>query len=226
MKSWISKFIGAVSVLLLAFICISNIDVNTVKAETTNTENIIKCEGGSFYVEPVSSETAVMNGKTMPSSTEHPDWLFAGWFLDENCEQAVKSKIEETTTYYAKFVTPDVLSVKLQIKNNASTSDKTNMRIISSVDSLDYLNVGFKVYFDQKIGTDTPSVDAQDTVVYEKIVTSSQSGITYNYSPQVIDADSKYFITATLVNIKRQTILSHFILFRIGLHMMECKYMA
>jgi len=203
MKKWISKIVGLVCMIVLALVLGFHIDANEVQAETTNSENIIACDGGTFHVEPVSADTAVIDGKTIPKSTEQPDWLFAGWFLDDTCKQAVKQKIDGVETYYAKFVPAEVLGVKLQVGHNAAYSDTTNMRIVSSVDSLDYASVGFEVYFNSKIGTETASALIDESKVYERITTSSQSGITYNYSPQIIDADSKYFVTATLINIKK-----------------------
>ena len=203
MKKWISKIVGLVCMIVLVLVLGFHIDANEVQAETTNSENIIACDGGTFHVEPVSADTAVIDGKTIPKSTEQPDWLFAGWFLDDTCKQAVKQKIDGVETYYAKFVPAEVLGVKLQVGHNAAYSDTTNMRIVSSVDSLDYASVGFEVYFNSKIGTETASALIDESKVYERITTSSQSGITYNYSPQIIDADSKYFVTATLINIKK-----------------------
>lgn len=203
MKKRIGKIVGLVCMVVLALVLGFHIDVNEVQAETTNSENIIACDGGTFHVEPVSADTAVIDGKTIPKSTEQPDWLFAGWFLDDTCKQAVKQKIDGVETYYAKFVPAEVLGVKLQVGHNAAYSDTTNMRIVSSVDSLDYASVGFEVYFNTKIGTNTTSADICSEKVFERITTGSQSGITYNYSPQIIDADSKYFVTATLINIKK-----------------------
>lgn len=203
MKKRIGKIVGLVCMVVLALVLGFHIDVNEVRAESTNSENIIACDGGTFHVEPFSADNAKIDGETIPESTEQPDWLFAGWFLDDTCKQAVKQKIADVETYYAKFVPAEVLGVKLQVRHDAAYSDTTNMRIVSSVDSLDYASVGFEVYFNSKIGTETASAIIDGSKVYERITTGSQSGITYNYSPQIIDADSKYFVTATLINIKK-----------------------
>ena len=203
MKKRIGKIVGLVCMIVLALVLGFHIDVNEAQAESSNSENIIACDGGTFYVELVSADEAEIGGTTVPVSKDQPDYLFAGWFLDDTCKQAVKQKIDGVATYYAKFVPAEVLGVKLQVKHDAAYSDNTNMRIISSVDSLDYANVGFEVYFNSKIGTNTTSADISSEKVFERITTGSQSGITYNYSPQIIDAESKYFVTATLINIKK-----------------------
>lgn len=141
-----------------------------------------------------------VNKDEMPVCTDDgQEWLFAGWFEDAKCEVAYHSFPTGVTQAYAKFVPEKVLSVKLQLTEGTNgNSDKTNMRLVSSVDSLDYRKVGFKVYFN---GAENP-VDIYTSKVYERIVASAESGVDYNYSPKVVDTDSEYFVTATLLNIK------------------------
>ena len=79
--------------------------------------------------------------------TDSQDWLFAGWFTDADCETPIGSEIPDTGAY-AKFVHADVLSVKCQIESSTqSDTEHTNMRLISTLDSLMYDKVGFKVRF-------------------------------------------------------------------------------
>lgn len=88
---------------------------------------------------------------TIPKATgEYADWIFAGWYKDVDCTSAVgKNTIQGT--YHAKFVPAEVLSIKCQTNANlASTDDTAKIRIISTVDSLKYSQVGFDLQFKGK----------------------------------------------------------------------------
>jgi len=99
-------------------------------------------------------------------------------------------------------IVEDVMNVKCQITagTTAETTNAVNMRIVASVENLNYNEVGFKIYYN---GSTTP-VTVRTTTVFERIVASAESGVDYNYNPKVIDVDSKYFVTATLTNIARK----------------------
>ena len=74
--------------------------------------------------------------------TQEDDVIFAGWYADEDYKTALKTKPAGDALCYAKWVDADILSIKMQ-----SSEDKTKLRLVSSVDTLDYLNVGFEIYF-------------------------------------------------------------------------------
>lgn len=132
----------------------------------------------------------------IPNAPEE-GYIFAGWYKEASCENGYRS-LNGVTSAHAKFVPEDILSVKLQLKANTKASSlTTNMRLVSSVDSLNYQEVGFEVYFN---GAKTP-VMAKTSKVYEKIAASATSGVEYNYGPKLINIDSEYFVTATLINI-------------------------
>lgn len=99
-------------------------------------------------------------------------------------------------------IVEDVMNVKCQVTagTTAETTNAVNMRIVASVENLNYNEVGFKIYYN---GSTTP-VTVRTTTVFERIVASAESGVDYNYNPKVIDVDSEYFVTATLVNIARK----------------------
>lgn len=93
-----------------------------------------------------------------------------------------------------------VMNVKCQVTADTDKNTKTpvNMRLVSSVDCLEnYKEVGFEVYYN---GADT-AVPIRTSTVYERIEACADSGVEYNYSPKVISTNSKYFVTATLINI-------------------------
>ena len=72
-------------------------------------------------------------------------YVFAGWYVDEACTTTVKKGVTEGC-YYAKFVDEDVLTVKYQLTADVTEeAETTNLRLITTVDSLKFRAVGFKV---------------------------------------------------------------------------------
>ena len=87
--------------------------------------------------------------------------LFAGWFADSARTTAYTG---ETDKAYAKFIDEKILTVKAQISSNTTAdSEKTSIRFITSLDSLKYQNVGFKIEFNGQ------TVDQKMTKVYTTI---------------------------------------------------------
>lgn len=127
-----------------------------------------------------------------PTDANYKDWLFAGWFTDGDCKDAIE---EKTGTAYAKFVPADVMSVKCQsLSGVTADSEKTSMRLITTVDNLKYQKVGFKI----TVGSTTKSYDTK--TVYKNIK-SKDSGLEFEYGPDIFSEKSTYFATATMVNI-------------------------
>lgn len=93
-------------------------------------------------------------------------------------------KPEASEVKAATTVPADMLDIKLQAIGGANKT----MRLITSVDSLDYKEVGFIV----NNGTDEKKMST--TTVFEKIK-SSVEGETYNFSPKLIGSSSEYFAT-------------------------------
>lgn len=154
-----------------------------------HTDDVVAAEKDYLTVE-------CTNFEKIPNAPED-GYIFAGWYQEVSCENVYNS-LNGVTSAFAKFVPEEILSVKLQLKANTKVSSlTTNMRLVSSVDSLNYQEVGFEIYFN---GATTP-VMAKTSKVYERIEASTKSGVEYNYSPKVIDIDSDYFVTATLINI-------------------------
>ena len=180
-----------ISMLTLLFIisgiCLMNVDGSSALATDTT---------ATFKAEPLTP----VEGQIPTCSDTTKEWIFAGWYQDEACEQAYYS-FPTGGAAYAKFVPEKVLSVKLQLTEDTdANSPTTNMRLVSSVDSLNYRKVGFKVYFN---GAETP-INIETTKVYERIVASAESGVEYNYSPKVVNTESEYFVTATLLDINQR----------------------
>lgn len=115
--------------------------------------------------------------------------------------------IDEKQTVFADGgnVDRNMLSVKCQILSTTTPeSASTNLRMVTTLDSIDYKYVGFEVYLYSNDGTTNNDVSSGNMdKVYENIVASEQSGVAYTFSPQIFGVDSKYFATYTLTNIKR-----------------------
>ena len=107
-------------------------------------------------------------------------------------------------------VADGMLNVKMQIQTNQSggkyAEGSVNLRLVSSVNGLGYKNVGFEVSLDlNKDG------DFEDENEFTKFTTGDVSkrinalvtGVTYNYSPKVIDTDAEYFVSGTLMGINK-----------------------
>lgn len=127
-----------------------------------------------------------------PTDEQHKDWIFAGWFTDAGCGTVCESTSGEA---YAKFVPAGVLSVKCQILEGTSSQEPSGkLRIISTVDSLDYSKVGFDIVVDDNARS------YESTKVYTKIV-AKDSGIAVDYAPSAFHENAEFFLTGTLVNI-------------------------
>lgn len=133
--------------------------------------------------------------KTYPTA---PDgYVFSGWYSDKTCTTALKADaIESTATAYAKYVDADVLSVKYQLPANVSSSDEsTTLRLVTTVDSLQYSFVGFQIYMgDDFIG----AYKTKD--VYDKI-TGTTDSTTVTYKPYVFSSESEYFMAVEITGV-------------------------
>lgn len=117
--------------------------------------------------------------------------LFAGWYTDKTYSTPY---LESTGAAYAKFVDENVLGTRFQWK-----TDRTAVRFVSSVDSLNYDHVGFKfsgTYGNKTIEEKEKSV----TKVYNTINAAGQE-----VYPTILSDDSAYFFTYTIRNMDANT---------------------
>lgn len=129
-------------------------------------------------------------------------YVFAGWYKKNVSSETgyspmSKSEADEATSAYAKFVDKNVLSFGYQLTAGTTIqSEKTNWRLLTSVDSLLYKSVGFEVNIGGKIS------NFISTRVYKTI-----NGYEYkdaynyptNYTPkQTFTTVSEYFMAFTL----------------------------
>ena len=176
-------FVLAVSIVLSGILFI-NTESSEAQAASVSTD-------GSYVTLAKSEVTWDGTAGVAPTTTgTYADWLFAGWFTSTDCslENAITDVANVGDSSYAKFVRPDMLNVKLQISSGATYNGNYVIRFVSSVDSLDYKNVGFVV---------NETMSNTSNQVYERI-DSATSGSEYKFSPKVVGMKSKYFITAKL----------------------------
>lgn len=127
------------------------------------------------------------------TAPEKDGYVFAGWFTDEACTTPVTT---QTTNVYAKWVTKDVLSVKAQVlAGTTAASESTDLRFLTTVDSLDYQNIGFRITINGK--TSTPA----STSVYKTITARSDGAVVAKEPNKVFSEVSEYFHTYTITKI-------------------------
>ena len=134
----------------------------------------------------------------MPETEGKESYIFAGYYAEETCETPVKASTDAVV--YKKFVPAEIMNVKAQVtKGTNGDTAKTDMRLVTTVDGLNYKEVGFDIYFD---GATNP-INVKTTKVYKKIF-AAKDGNEFGYSPNAFDLDSEYFTTVNLLNIAKK----------------------
>lgn len=185
MKKQMRRISSAFLTVVMIVLCFAGFELNLSKVNAA--ENV--------YTEQLRIED--YSGKVpIPTDAAHKDWLFAGWYEDSQCEEYISDKSTATGTKYAKFVSDEVLSIRCQITAGAtSESDKTDIRFVTTVDSLYYRETGFKIIVGKKVH------QAKIKTVYKNIV-ANDGGVKFEYEPTVFDSSSKYFATFTITDIE------------------------
>ncbi len=124
--------------------------------------------------------------------TSDSNKIFAGWYTDDTYSTTYE---ENKGLAFAKFVSKDVLGIRYQIPvNTTSESESTALRIVSSVDSVNYDEVGFDISINGN------TISKNTTTVYNSIIANvGDSQKLYDNASEVFDTDSKYFF-ALVVN--------------------------
>ena len=120
--------------------------------------------------------------------------VFAGWYKDAQFNTPLGEN-ETTDNAYPKFVDEDVLSVKLQItKGTETTSASSDLRLLTTVDSLMYDSVGFEITIGDKTITRTSKT------VYTEI-TGTDGNVPVTYGPDAFSQESEAFAAYSLTDI-------------------------
>ncbi|MBQ2986244.1 MAG: hypothetical protein IJE23_02040 [Tyzzerella sp.] len=174
--------------------------------------NVGDYQKNPYYYDEISSFRG--DEKSYP---EEPGYVFSGWYEDSEYTKPIEQDVTSGKAW-AKFVEDDVLSVKPQIKvvadgSDADTkpdlpSDETDLRMATTVDSLDYRKISFFVA-KEKNGAygaelNTASVEGADgRLVYKKLYAIGDESTVWTYKPTAFAWQSEYFKTFTLTRIPK-----------------------
>lgn len=142
-------------------------------------------------------------GYTYP---EKKGYVFAGWYKDEACTEVLNEEAANSAaSAWAKFVPEEVLGTKAQISNeytNTTTQAKCrSIRFVTSVDSLQYAEVGFDISYTLN-GRGINVRGASDQVYTKLYAIGAGSGTPLKYTPQDAFCEaSGYFKAWTIHNI-------------------------
>lgn len=133
----------------------------------------------------------------------HPtkaNYVFAGWYQEEN--GAALSEDIVSGKAYAKFVKEEVLSFKGQLGTDTEVGSKsTYLRMVTSIDSLRYNQVGFKVKILDKTSY------RWSTIAYETLKGYADEK-EESYTPSVFSEISEYFVAYRISNIPNSSFLT------------------
>ncbi|MBO5489420.1 MAG: hypothetical protein J5972_05915 [Eubacterium sp.] len=125
-------------------------------------------------------------------------YVFAGWYSDESDTKPIGESVV-TGAAHAKFVAEDVLTVKFQLPYDANAEkDTTLLRMLTSVDNLNYQSVGFEIsYLDSESNRQT--IEATSRTVYSELVGQVSERETQTYLPKdTFCGDAQYFMIRKL----------------------------
>lgn len=132
-------------------------------------------------------------------------YVFAGWYEDTNETEnspLTEEEAKTATEAWAKFVPDYVLSVRAQNEAGTAAGDGKNnsTRVLSSVDSAQYQNVGFDIWLANKtqlVDNDTKTAP----LITDRAYTNIMVGEKTVSATEEFGAASKYFIVWRLDNI-------------------------
>lgn len=143
-------------------------------------------------------------------------YLFGGWYTSENEKDPIKSSddVKAGTDVYAKYVPAYVMGVKCQNHYQTAGNEKTSMRVVSSIDSAMYKEVGMAI---RRITLGDDRNCEKATLLGEYAakaysgnfsIYDSEGKMVGNYTPkQVFGAKSEYFTAVRLINISNYDML-------------------
>lgn len=146
--------------------------------------------------------------KTAPDITElitdgsvsDKDWLFAGWYTSAEC--TIPWSDTASGIAYAKFIPASTFTTLCQVLATTTehSTEASKLRILMTVDTLKYAQVGFKI----KLNGVEKTTMWSNTVYTNIQVADCANDVSYSKLPSDIDANAKYFSTITIVNIGKE----------------------
>ena len=175
-------------------------------ADTTNGNLWFIAEGGEILLDnvgltcvelPVLYEEIESYRTETNTEPKKTGYLFAGWYEDVTFTQPI-SATKKGGAAYAKFVEKKVLAVGAQLKKGTtSESTYTDIRFITTVDTLNYQEVGFEITIDGRATKKIPL-----TKVYKKLYAARGENGIDTLVPSVVGSSiSKYFTVYAYWNV-------------------------
>ena len=192
MKQMVRNYFGKSVMLILAIVMAAS-----VTWMFDGEGSIAYAADGIDYFTESQTGLTITENMTAPRPTKEgkESYIFAGYYKEKTCETPVRGDTNEVV--YKKFVPADIMNVKAQVtQGTKNNTPKTDMRLVTTVDGLNYKEVGFDIYYD---GASKP-INLKTTKVYKKI-SAAKGGNEFAYSPNAFDLDSEYFTTVNLLNI-------------------------
>ena len=135
--------------------------------------------------------------KTYPVADTAGDYVFAGWYYQDGTAYKPYSVTgaDNAITAYAKFVDAKVFGAKFQLTaDTMNISKQTNIRLVTTVDSINYSSVGFNVTYNDI------TIPCVSNNVYEEImVYVADDG--QPLAPTVFSNASVLFATHTITDV-------------------------
>ena len=125
--------------------------------------------------------------------------LFGGWYYDTAFTMPYTAQPDGSAAAWPRLVDPVVLTVRYQLSfPTYSTDETTRLRIVTSVDSLDYESVGFILsYVRPSTGTVTTRTQMTEKA-YSKL-TGIDSLETFDYTPTVAFSEQSVYFCALML---------------------------
>lgn len=142
-------------------------------------------------------------------------YLFGGWYAGANEEIPLQSSdaVDKNAAVYAKYVPAYVMGVKCQNDSQTAKNTKTSMRVVSSIDSVMYSEVGMvvkRVTLTNGNCTKVTTVSDSAAKAYRGnfSIYDSDGNRVANYTPkQIFGAESEFFTAVSLINISNYDML-------------------
>lgn len=126
-------------------------------------------------------------------------YVFAGWYTDAEYTTPVEADATSGQAY-AKFVQSEVLTVKCQLPIDANrTAPTTSLRLVTSVDTLNYQYVGFELEYTLEDKTYEKTFKTKN--VKKTIKATGDDGKEITYSPNEFSTASTYMMALKINNI-------------------------
>lgn len=202
---------------LLICSCLFVINFNQAEARTVKTPT----DGnGVIYVSYEKSECTLGTAPIYEGvDDEGMGYLFGGWYNEtKNGEVTTYTAIkndtakESASAIYAKFVPAYVLSVKCQnFAGTGAETTATSMRIVSSVESLNYKKIGFDLirlqkdnesYTEVSLGEEATQTSTKVYPGFKIYRTADGTDYSRYEANQIFGAASKYLTTCMVSNIE------------------------